>query len=153
METFAACGAAFLISVLWFDLMFDVQVRGTPRGQPIPAPALQSIASYYRRVTTDARPMNLLVAAVMLATLMLLVAELATGSVPVWIAGLSLAAALSAIGFARVRIVPDAVRLGRGADTIQEQSRLARSIFLGHLYCLGAMVIVLALQLGVPWLA
>ncbi len=28
MHAFAAAGAAFLICVLWFDLMFDAQVRG-----------------------------------------------------------------------------------------------------------------------------
>ena len=27
MHAFAAAGAAFLLAVLWFDLMFDVQVR------------------------------------------------------------------------------------------------------------------------------
>ena len=27
MHTFAAAGAAFLLAVLWFDLMFDVQTR------------------------------------------------------------------------------------------------------------------------------
>jgi hypothetical protein len=28
MHTFAAAGAGFLLVVLWFDLMFDVQTRG-----------------------------------------------------------------------------------------------------------------------------
>ena len=28
MRTFAAAGAGFLLAVLWFDLMFDVQTRG-----------------------------------------------------------------------------------------------------------------------------
>ena len=27
MNTFAAAGAGFLLAVLWFDLMFDVQTR------------------------------------------------------------------------------------------------------------------------------
>jgi len=27
MHTFAAAGAGFLLAVLWFDLMFDVQTR------------------------------------------------------------------------------------------------------------------------------
>src|SRR5690349_12981546 len=113
MAPFAACGAAFLVCVLWFDLMFDVQVRGTKRGALVPAAALQSISAYYRRVTTEARPMNLLIGIVMLATLVLLVAEIATRAVPIWLSGVSLAAALSGIGLARARIVPNAMRLGR----------------------------------------
>jgi hypothetical protein len=32
MEVLTAAGAGFLLAVLWFDLMFDVQVRG--RGEP-----------------------------------------------------------------------------------------------------------------------
>ena len=36
MHTFAAAGAAFLICVLWFDLMFDVQVRRHD-GDQVPA--------------------------------------------------------------------------------------------------------------------
>src|SRR5215813_8012196 len=34
VPTFAAAGAAFLLAVLWFDLMFDVQSRGH-RGDPL----------------------------------------------------------------------------------------------------------------------
>ena len=60
-----AC-AGFLFAVLWFDLMFDVQVIGQSAQEPLPAPALASISSYYRRVTTDASPMGHLVGAVML---------------------------------------------------------------------------------------
>jgi hypothetical protein len=57
-------GGGFLLAVLWFDLMFDVQVRGH-RAAELPDDVLDSIATYYRRVTTTARPMNRLVAAVM----------------------------------------------------------------------------------------
>src|SRR5262249_18886028 len=48
----AACGG-FLLAVLWMDLMFDLQMLGAA-----PEAAVASIAAYYRRVTTDARPMN-----------------------------------------------------------------------------------------------
>ena len=53
MHTYVAAGAAFLLAVLWFDLMFDVQVRSHP-SNPLPANVLASISAYYRRVTTDA---------------------------------------------------------------------------------------------------
>ena len=65
MEVVTAAGAGFLLAVLWFDLMFDVQVRH----DPVDPAAVRSIAGYYRRVTTDARPMNRLVALAMLVTL------------------------------------------------------------------------------------
>ena len=40
MHTFAAAGAAFLLAVLWFDLMFDVQVRRHPVGTLPPSAAI-----------------------------------------------------------------------------------------------------------------
>ncbi len=153
MHAFAASGASFLVCVLWFDLMFDVLVARSPADKPVAAEALQSISAYYRRVTTEARPMNSLIGFVMLAILALLLAESISGAAPVWAAWVSLGAALSAVGLARVRIMPNAVRLGRAADAIDEQSRLARSIYYDHLYCLAAMFSVLALQLSAPWLA
>src|SRR5438034_10258010 len=62
--------AGFLLAVLWFDLMFDVQVLGRrPVGEPLAEPVLASIAAYYRHVTTSARPMSYLVGLVMLVTM------------------------------------------------------------------------------------
>jgi hypothetical protein len=51
MSAFVTAGAGFLLAVLWFDLMFDVQVMGHREGD-LPEEVLASIASYYRRVTT-----------------------------------------------------------------------------------------------------
>ncbi len=42
-------GAGFLLAVLWFDLMFDVQARGATVGSD----AVVSISTYYRRVTVQ----------------------------------------------------------------------------------------------------
>jgi len=81
MSAFVTAGAGFLLAVLWFDLMFDVQVMGHREGD-LPEEVLASIAAYYRRVTTAARPMNRLIAAVMLATLAGILAEVAAG--PSW---------------------------------------------------------------------
>ncbi|MFZ2064261.1 MAG: hypothetical protein WAU82_24855 [Candidatus Binatus sp.] len=61
---------------------------------------------------------------------------------------LSLIAAASAIGLARVRTIPNASRLGKASDSPEEQSRLARRIYKDHIYCLAAMTLVLLLQLG-----
>src|SRR5947207_2015830 len=62
--------AGFLLAVLWFDLMFDVQVLGRrPVGEPLAEQVLASIAAYYRHITTSARPMSYLVGLVMLVTM------------------------------------------------------------------------------------
>jgi len=145
MHTFAAAGAAFLICVLWFDLMFDVQVRG--HYGEVPANALASISGYYRRVTREAWPMNRLIAVVMLLTLLVIILEIVLGRYHWWIEWLSLLAAASAIGLARVRTIPNASRLGKASDSLEEQSRLARRIYKDH-NCLAAMTLVLVLQLG-----
>jgi hypothetical protein len=139
-------GAGFLLAVLWFDLMFDVQVlRDRARG--VPEPVLASIAAYYARVTTAARPMNRLVAAVMLGTLAALVVQIAGGDAPAWVGWTSLGLVLAAVGTAAGHTVPAAVRLGTRRDPPAEQGRLARSILRDHLFCLAAIALVLAVQL------
>ena len=147
MHAITAAGAAFLVAVLWFDLMFDVQTR-KHTGAVLPAEVLASISSYYRRVTIEAWPMNRLIAAVMVVTLLTIVAE-TVRSVDDWGSWISLAAAASAIGLARVRTIPNAARLGRAAVSLDEQTRLARAVYRDHLYCLSAMTVVLVLQLSV----
>lgn len=146
MHAVISAGAGFLIAVLWFDLMFDVQARHG--GETVPPPALASISAYYRRVTTEARGMSRLVSGIMLAVLAAIVVEIARDAAPWWTSWGSLAAAASAIGLARARIVRNAQRLGRAEDPPQTQSRLARSVLRDHVACLAAMVLVLALQLA-----
>jgi len=146
MHAIAASGAGFLIAVLWFDLMFDVQCR-KHSGEVLPADVLASISAYYRRVTIEAWPMNRLIAVVMLVTLLAVVVEIGEHADRWWIELASFAAVASAIGLARTRTVPNAMRLGRALDTVEVQSRLARAVYRDHLYCLGANVILLTLQL------
>jgi hypothetical protein len=142
-----AAAAGFLIAVLWFDLMFDVQVVRYRRASEVPEPVLDSIAGYYRRVTTTASPMGRLVAVVMVVLLVALVAQAVWGDVPWWVSAVSLPAALLAIGLAVARVFGRARRLGSRVDSPREQSRLARSIFRDHVVCLAAMSAVLAVQL------
>jgi len=145
MHAIAAAGAGFLIAVLWFDLMFDVQARG---GEAPPDAALASIRAYYRRVTTGARPMNRLIPLVMLVAVAAIVAGLVLREGP-WQAGaLSLVAALIGIGLALARTVRNAVRLGGAADPPEAQVRLARRILGDHVISLAAMTLVLVLQLA-----
>jgi hypothetical protein len=147
MTPFVAAGAGFLLSVLWFDLMFDVQVV-RHRGGELPDEVLSSIAGYYARVTTGARPMNRLVAAVMLGTLVAIVVQLTGDDAPDWVAWSSLALVVSAVALAALHTVPAGVRLGRRADAPGVQAGLARSIFRDHLLCLSAIVATLTLQLA-----
>jgi hypothetical protein len=147
VSAFASAGAGFLLAVLWFDLMFDVQVIAH-RGHELPEDVLASIAGYYRRVTTAARPMNRLIALAMLATLAAIVLEIAQGDGHTWVPWASLALAVPPITLAGAHTVPSAVRLGARRDPPQRQSTLARSICREHLFCAGAIAALLALQLA-----
>lgn len=147
MEAFVTAGAGFLLAVLWFDLMHDVLVRDTDPAAPVPEERLTTIAGYYARVTTDARPMNLLVAATMLATLGAVVVQIVRGSDPTWVPWVSLAGVLVGVGLAGARVVRDARRLGARTDDAIAQSTLARSIYRDHLVCFVAIATVLVVQL------
>jgi hypothetical protein len=146
MHAFAAAGAGFLLAVLWFDLMFDVQTR-KHAGDPLPPDVLASISTYYRRVTTDAYPMNRLVAVVMLLTLAAICAEIVQGENEWWIGWGSIALAGSGFVPTMTRTVPNARRLGMAADSPEEQSRLARAVCRDHMLSFARMVVVLCLQL------
>ena len=146
MTALVAAGAGFLLAVLWFDLMFDLQARGHP-GE-LPEPALASSAAYYARATTGASPMNRLVGVAMVATLAGIVAEIAGDDVRAWVAWASLALALPAFAIAALHTFPAAVRLGARGDPPAEQTTLARSILRDHMICLPLIAALLALQLA-----
>ena len=147
MHAFAAAGAAFLLAVLWFDLMFDVQTAGVA-GETLPAEILASMSFYYRRVTTDARPMNVIVPGVMVLTLAAIVAEVLGHDRPAWPCVLSLPVAASAIALTLARTVRNARAIGKREGSPELQSRRARLVFRDHLYCMVAMTVVLTLQLA-----
>jgi len=135
-------GGGYLLAVLWFDLMFDVQVLAE---SPSVA-ALGSIAAYYRRVTTDASPMNYLVAAVMMVTLLAALVDVARYHDR---RGLRVAALLLVglpIGLALIRVVPNAVTLGREAVDDATQLVLARSILRDHVFFFGSIAAFLAVR-------
>jgi hypothetical protein len=146
MHKLAAAGAGFLIAVVWFDLMFDVQARAP--GEVLPQKALASISAYYRRVTTEASPMGRLVSVAMLVTVAAIAGGLLRGEGPAWAGWVSLGAAAIGMGLAIIRTFRNAVRLGAAADAPVVQTRLARTILTDHLVSLAAMASVLALQLA-----
>jgi hypothetical protein len=141
-------GAGFLLAVLWFDLMFDVQVLRHRRPGELPEEVLASIARYYRRVTTDARPMNRLVALAMLVTEGAVIAELARDQVPTWVGWASLVLAGAPMTLAAVHTVPSAVRLGARTDPADAQSHLARTIFRDHVLCVTSIFALIVAQLA-----
>ena len=77
MHALTTAGLGFLLAVLWFDLMFDVQAIKHRNAKQLPRPVVESIATYYRRVTTDASPMGRLVVLAMLASIVGFVAQIA----------------------------------------------------------------------------
>ena len=147
MSAVVTAGAGFLLAVLWLDLMFDVQVLGNGERE-LPDQTLASIAGYYRRVTTAARPMNRLVALAMLATLTAIIIEIARSDRPTWAPWASLIFAVPPIVLAGVRTVPSAVRLGTRAESSERQSVRARSIYRDHVFCALAITALLAVQLA-----
>jgi len=147
-ETMLAIGGGFLLAVLWFDLMFDVQALRAPRAAPLPEPVLVSIAGYYRRVTTEASPMGRLVGVVMLATIAAACVDLFRGATPFAQRLASLLLLVAPVALAGARVFPRAVRLGARSDPPDEQSRLARAIGRDHVACLVAIVAFLTIRLA-----
>lgn len=141
-----AC-AGFLVAVLWMDLMFDSQVRGSGN-EVLDESVLASIAGYYHRATTTSRPRGALIAAVMAALLGLLGVHAVIGDAPGWLLVVSAALAGGPILLALGRTVPNAVRLGSRRDDPAEQSRLARAVYRDHLICLAGMTAFLLLWVG-----
>ena len=144
MVALLAAGGGFLLAVLWFDLMFDVQARRLD--EPDGDARLASIADYYRRVTIEAYPANRLIAAVMVLTI--------AGSIvllwrmPSLRTFLALVLVIAPVALARARVVPNAMRLGRRGDPLDVQRALARAILWDHVACFAAIAAFLVLQLG-----
>ena len=147
MHAAITAAAAFLVAVLWFDLMFDVQVHPHRNETEVPPAVIDSIAAYYRRVTTEASPMGKLISVVMAMLVGLLVWQATRGGTPTWVSIVSLCATVAAVGLALTRVVPNAKRLGTQRDGHSMQTTLARGIFRDHVAFLGLMVSVLVVQL------
>jgi hypothetical protein len=147
MTPFITAGGAFLLTILYADLMFDVQVA-RHRDGALPESVLASIAGYYGRVVISARPLNRLVVVVMGLTLAAIVGQLVGDDAPDWVAIASLFLAGGPIALAAARTFPDAVRLGGRSDPPEVQARLARGIYRDHLLCLAGIVSLLVVQLA-----
>lgn len=140
MDLFLGVGGGFLVAVIWMDLMFDVLALAPRDGAGLPEESLSNIATYYRRVTTDAAPMNTFISAVMAGVVGVLVRRLLLAQADFATDALSLALCGVPIVLALLRVFPNAIRLGARKDTLAVQSAIARSIAIDHLLCLSAML-------------
>ena len=148
MRTLLLTTGGFLLAVLWMDLMFDVQIARIVGAAEEREATIASIARYYRRVTTDAFPMNRLIGMVMLVQLWgILEQVLLRRTVTGWCALLVSAFGVAPIALAGAHIVPAAVRLGARADALPVQIALARDVYRGHVLCFAAIAAFLVLQL------
>jgi len=141
-----ACGG-FLLAVLWFDLMFDSQVRGHEADE-LPEEVLASIASYYRRVTTTANPMGYLVAAVMLILLITLGLQFMSDRASLGFTCVSAVLGVGPIAVGLGRTFSNAVKLGGRAGSTTDQSALARSIYRDHCLCFAGIAMFVAYRLA-----
>ena len=146
MQALVTAGAGFLLAVLWFDLMFDVQVAPY-ESREVPESAVSSISTYYRRVTTEAGRMSRLVMVFMVVTVVGIVGEIIRSDGAAIARWLSLVLALVPIVVAATRTVPRAVRLGTRSDPIDIQRAAARTIYAEHVFCFGSIGALLVAQL------
>jgi len=128
------------------DLMFDVQAWRLGAGVAADTATLGSIAGYYRRVTTEAFPMNRLIGAVMLVTVAAAASRALRARTHRWLHVAAFVLAAGPIVLAALRVLPNAVRLGSAADPVTVQARLARAILHDHIACFIAIALFVAVQ-------
>jgi len=80
-------------------------------------------------------------------TLAAICAEIVQGKNPWWIGWGAIALAGSGFVPTMIRTVPNARRLGMGADSVEQQSRLARAVCRDHMLGFVRMTAVFVLQL------
>lgn len=150
VQALVTAGAGFLMAVLWFDLMFDVQVVAYRRRE-VPEHVVSSIATYYRRVTTDAGRMSRLIVLFMVLTLVGIAGEIIRSDGAAVARWVSVVLAVVPIAVAATRTVPRAVRLGARVEPVDVQRTAVRSIYLEHIFCLCSITALLGVQL--LWMA
>ena len=137
----------FCIGIIYLDLVFDASTL--PYRKPhtaLPANVLVPIATYYRYVTRN--PWLLIF--VMSAALTCIVAEVLLGRVAPWVGYSSLVIFGLIALLAMARVIPGAQRLASGKESVEEQTRLAHSMFAYHLVFLVLVLSLVLLQSAAP---
>jgi hypothetical protein len=147
MHACVAVGAAILLAVVWWDLVFDSQVQRHPAGV-LPPEVLASLSGYYRRCTVEGAPLMYLPVAVMVLVLAGIATELWKGWGLAWAGWASLAVAAAGVVTVAFLAVPRARRIGRATEGAEALSGLARTVFRLHLLAASCWAGVIVLQLG-----
>lgn len=133
----------FMLAVLYIDLMFDVSAVPYRRtNAPIPGEVVESIASYYRRITQN--PYVLMF--VMLTATACIVAEIAYDLVPRWVGYSSLVFMAIVVLAGGARVIPMAQRLASGKDAEDKRTRLVHSMLPGHIVLLISILLLALVQ-------
>ena len=141
-------GGGFLLSVLWFDLKFDVLVlEAWTRGTAIDEAALAAMQAYYVQALGTESSGFPLISSMMgmsVASLAWQFREVGARWKRLCVSMLLL---VPPIALAGVRIVPNARALAQSTGPIAEQSALAISILTDHLYCFASIAAFLVFEL------
>jgi hypothetical protein len=143
-----AAGAALLLAVVWWDMIFDSQVLRHPTGT-LPPDVLATTSSYYRRCTVDGGPMMYLPVVVMVLVLIGIVLELVRSTIAPWVGWASLILAAWGVVSVAFIAVPRAQRIGRAQESPDILSGLARIVFKLHAAAAVCWIVVIVLQLCV----
>jgi hypothetical protein len=133
----------FMIAVLYMDLVFDISAlphRGA-KG-PLPPHVLEPIATYYRYITRN----PYLLMFVMVTTLTCVIAQILYGVVPRWAGYSSLFLIVLAMAAGTIKVIPTAQRLATGKDSVEQQTRMVRSIFPFHILLLISILLLAVVQ-------
>jgi len=135
-----------LLAVLWFDLMFDVQVWPHWGTATLPEDVLASISTYYQRVTIDAAPMKLLVGGIMFLTIAAVLWNFVNRQQALWVRISTFILLSIPVAAAQLVIFPNAQLLAARAGDLATQTGLANGIFVAHVACFIAILLLIMLQ-------
>ena len=146
-RAFMFIGGGFLLSVLWFDLKFDVLAwKAMTSGGEVSAAALGTIRTYYSQaLSTESSGFPLIMFIMGLAVLGALLH--AYRGQRLWSRIALPFLVLIPVGWAGVKIVPMANKLAFTENAAAAQSQMAVNILQDHLLCFGFISTFLVAQL------
>ena len=153
----ALMGGGFLLSVLWFDLKFDVLAwSAMVEGATVSDAHLGIIRTYYLQATGAEGSGPPLIMSMMALAIVATLLQLRHAVVSLPLKTASSLLLVPPILLAAFRIVPNARLLGEAGEAgsvlpTLEQSALAVSILQDQLYCICSIAAFLVVQLWITW--